>query len=111
MSRKNLPVVLVAACFVIAFAASVLAAQAPALAVQPDATPIPAPDQASAPGQCLPESLVLPTPLLLAGTQTCEVCLADCDDRQTRCFDHCTGRNCIMKCYGQYLTCTSKCLC
>jgi len=122
MSRRNLPVAVAAACFVVLLAATVFAAQSSAPAAQPAAaatlSPVPAQDgaldpaaEAPASGQCLPESLVLPEPLLLAGNQTCDECLADCEARETRCYEHCTGRNCIMKCYGQYLQCASNCPC
>jgi len=113
MLRKILPLALVAACFVVAFSASVSAAQAPAPAIQP--TPVTASAQEGSPTiaseQCLPESLVLPAPLLLAGNQTCDECLADCTARENRCYDHCTGRNCIMKCTGQYAQCANNCPC
>jgi|GEM_PF-2180814 len=125
MLRRTLPVATVVACFVVALAASVFAAQAPAPAVQPasapdqalapapspDQAPVQTPDQVSDPGQCLPDSVGLPTPLLQKGNQTCDECLAYCDDRQTFCYDHCTGRDCDIKCYGQYLQCVDGCPC
>lgn len=121
MSRKNLPLALVAVLFVIALAGSVYAAQAPAPAVQPSPAvqPVPAsatpdamtPAQVADPGQCQPALSFLPEPVLMKGTQTCDECLAYCEERELFCEQHCSGRDCGVKCPNQYFQCVAGCPC
>lgn len=117
MLRRALPVVTVAACFVVALAASVFAAQAPAPTPAPDQAlalapaPDQTPDQVQDPGQCLPDSVGLPAPLFLKGNQTCDECLAYCEQRELDCMNHCLGLDCGVKCPNQYFQCVAGCPC
>lgn len=116
MSKANRTLVILTACLAMAFTVGVFAAEAPAPAVQPApataAAPVPA-TVANAPdaGQCLPDAVGLPEPLLQKGNQTCDECLAYCEQRELDCQNHCLGLDCGVKCPNQYFKCVDQCPC